>query len=85
MTCHRLCNNSNTMDATIGAGTVYPYEASEITPFSVGFVLLTFYASCFFDHCVSFCTFLALGYLSFFKLLPLITLLVYSDFYLLII
>jgi len=24
MTYHRLCNNSNTMDATIGAGAIYP-------------------------------------------------------------
>ena len=40
MTYPRVCNQINTSGATSGAGTAYPSETLEFTPFLVGLVLL---------------------------------------------
>jgi len=40
LNCQRVCNKSNTMDATSGAGTTYPSRAPELV--LVGFVLLDY-------------------------------------------
>jgi len=57
MTCHRVCNDINTTDATSGAGTAYPFGAPEFTP---GFSRVRITRSivlcvCFVVRCLSFC------------------------------
>ena len=60
MPYHRVCNKSNTMDATSGAGRSYPYgEHMSSFPVLLGFVLLNFqlFVQCFINHCGFLCLF----------------------------
>ena len=56
MTYHRMCNQSNTMVATNGAGTAFHSEAPILPQFLVGIVLfiLQFSVQCFMNNRLSF-------------------------------
>ena len=57
---HRVCNKSNTTDATSGAGRSYPYgEHMSSLPGLLGFVLLNFqlFVQCFINHYGFLCLF----------------------------
>jgi hypothetical protein len=56
MTHHWVCNESNMMDATYGAGSVYPSRTLEFTPsFEWGTCcsISSFLCNVFLDHCLS--------------------------------
>jgi hypothetical protein len=56
MTHHWVCNESNMMDATCGAGSVYPSRTLEFTPsFEWGTCcsISSFLCNVFLDHCLS--------------------------------
>ena len=60
MPYHRVCNKSNTMDATSRAGRSYPYwEHMSSFPVLLGYVLLNFqlFMQCFINHCGFLCLF----------------------------
>ena len=59
MTYHRVCNQINTTGVTSGAGTAYPFGASEFTPDFSGFRVTRFLVLCvcFVDRFCSFVLF----------------------------
>ena len=59
MTNDRVCNKSNTMGATSGAGNAYPSGAPEFTPSFSGVCVTRslVLCVCFVDRCLSFCLF----------------------------
>ena len=57
LTYHRVCNKSNTIGVTSGAGTVYPSGSPEFTPLffwgsSCSILNLYFSVCCVVDHCL---------------------------------